>query len=68
LVVGRLLASTGRGAAPNWATGRGTAAVRAATLVSRRPAAAGDGGGRAAAIAAIIITVITSRVKKGGMP
>lgn len=66
LVAGCLLASTGRGAAPNWVTGRGTAAVRAATLVSRRPAA-GDRGGRAAAIATIIITVITSRVE-GGMP
>ena len=68
MVVGRLLASTGRGAAPNWVTGRGTAAVRAATLVSRRPAAGDGGGGRAAVIAAIIITVITSRVREGGTP
>ena len=64
MVVGCLLASTGRGAAPNWVTGRGT--VRTATLVSRRPTA-GDRGGRAAAIAAILISVITSRVK-GGTP
>jgi len=62
VVVGRLLASTGRGAAPNWATGRGTVAVRAATLVSRRPAAGDGGGSRAAAITVIIITVITGRV------
>jgi hypothetical protein len=63
-----LLASMGKGAAPNGATERGMV-VRAATLASWWPARSNRGGRRADAIERIIImTGVTSRVRGGETP